>query len=213
MSKKVAIIDYSLGNLFSVQQALTQCGAQTFISNNPEEIMTADALILPGVGAFAAAMENLKKNKLDAVIKNSISSGKSFLGICLGMQLLFNSSEEFGNSEGMGIIDGAIKKFGSTDPAKKLHVPQVGWNTISQPENGKWQNTALKNINENTYMYFVHSYYCIPKYNENVLCTTVYGDITYCSAVIKNNVTATQFHPEKSGEKGLTIYKNWLNNI
>lgn len=212
MSKKIAIIDYSLGNLFSVQQALTQCGASTFITNNPEEIASADAIVLPGVGAFAEAMNYLKNNKIDLAVKESIKTGKQFLGICLGMQLLFDSSEEFGATEGLGLVKGTIKKFRSLS-SEKLHVPQVGWNTISEPIAGKWANSPLKDIEVNSYMYFVHSFYAMPAFDENILCVTNYGGITYCSAVIKDNITATQFHPEKSGEKGLSIYKNWLNNI
>ena len=213
MSKRIAIIDYSLGNLFSVQQAFSYCGAETFVSHNPDEIRTADAIVLPGVGAFAEAMHNLEKHKLDLAIKDSIQSGKSFLGICLGMQLLFNSSEEFGATKGLGIIDGEIKKFKSAQAGVKLLVPQVGWNTIRPAFNDKWKGTALENIDENTFMYFVHSYYAVPKASENSLCTSIYGGIEYCSAVIKENVVATQFHPEKSGEKGLKIYKNWISQI
>lgn len=213
MSKKIAIIDYSLGNLFSVQQALTQCGATTFITTDAMEISSADAIILPGVGAFAEAMQYLKIHKLDHAIKDSVSSGKQFLGICLGMQLLFNTSEEFGATEGLGLIEGKIKKFKALDEKEKLHVPQVGWNTIASTPQNPWGNTILRGIENNSYMYFVHSYFGIPDHKENILATTEYGGNTYCSAVIKNNVAATQFHPEKSGEKGLAIYKNWLNKI
>ena len=213
MNKKIAIIDYSLGNLFSVQQAFKQCGADTFVTNDPDELLSADAIVLPGVGAFAEAMDKLKYNKLDLVIKESISSGKSFLGICLGMQLLFTKSEEFGATEGLGIIEGEIKKFRALNSGEKLHVPQVGWNTIRQAQANNWKGTALDGIPEHEFMYFVHSYYAVPNQIENSLCTTSYGGIDYCSAVKKDKVTATQFHPEKSGEKGLLIYKNWLNKI
>jgi imidazole glycerol-phosphate synthase subunit HisH len=213
MSKKIAIIDYSLGNLFSVQQAFTQCGSETFVSSDAESILAADAIVLPGVGAFAEAMDNLQKNRIDEAIKDSINKGKPFLGICLGMQLLFESSEEFGATKGLGIIEGEIKKFRSPSADKKLHVPQVGWNTIKQSQNTKWEGTILNGIDQNEYMYFVHSYYAVPSFTENSLCITNYGGIDYCSAVIKQNVTATQFHPEKSGKKGLVIYKNWLNKI
>lgn len=211
MSKKIVIIDYSLGNLFSVQQAFTQCDVTTIVSNNPEELLSADAIVLPGVGAFAEAMDNLKHYQLDLAITQSVNSGKPFLGVCLGMQLLFTSSEEFGATKGLGIIEGEIKKFKSLDATEKLHVPQVGWNNIRS--GNSWKGTIFENIDQETYMYFVHSYYAIPKFAENSLCSTNYGGIDYCSAVIKNNVTATQFHPEKSGEKGLLIYKNWLNKI
>jgi imidazole glycerol-phosphate synthase subunit HisH len=213
MTKKIAIIDYSLGNLFSVQQAFKQCEAETFVTDDPNEILTADALVLPGVGAFAEAMDKLTHYKLDIAIKDSINQGKPFLGICLGMQLLFSQSEEFGATNGLGIIEGEIKKFKTINPDLKLHVPQVGWNTINYSQGSCWKDTILNGISEGEYMYFVHSYYAVPKFIENSLCTTNYGGIDYCSAVIKNNVSATQFHPEKSGEKGLLIYKNWLNKI
>jgi glutamine amidotransferase len=210
MSKKIAILDYSLGNLFSVQQAFKQCGAETFLTDDPDLIITADAIVLPGVGAFAEAMDKLIQNKLDIALRDSINKGKPFLGICLGMQLLFTQSEEFGVTKGLGIIEGEIKKFKTLSSGEKLHVPQVGWNTISHSPANNWKETILEDLPEHEYMYFVHSYYAVPKFIEDSLCTTTYGGIEYCSAVIKNNITATQFHPEKSGEKGLLIYKNWL---
>lgn len=212
MAKKIAIIDYSLGNLFSVNQALVNCGADVFISTNPSEILKADAIVLPGVGAFNEAMTNLKVNGLDEAIHTFIKTGKNFLGICLGMQLLFNNSEEFGSTNGLNIINGTIKKFKSTTN-EKLLVPQVGWNTIAQPQNRNWDKTILKGINENAYMYFVHSFYAVPDNESAILTTTSYGNINYCSSVIKDNVTATQFHPEKSGVEGLKIYNNWLNSF
>lgn len=210
--KKIVIIDYSLGNIFSVNQALVNCGANVIISDKPGDLLEADAVVLPGVGAFNEAMNNLRKSKLDQAILDCIKQGKPFLGICLGMQLLFNNSEEFGSTDGLGIIEGTIKKFKSS-ANKKVLVPQVGWNTISPPINLNWEKTILKGINENTYMYFVHSFYALPKNADNVLCETTYANINYCSAVIKGNVTATQFHPEKSGVEGLKIYTNWLNTI
>lgn len=213
MSKKIAIIDYSLGNLFSVQQAFAFCGATTFVTNEASEIASADAIVLPGVGAFNAAMNYLQEHKLDLAIKDAVNSDKPFLGICLGMQLLFNSSEEFGATKGLGIIDGEIKKFMPLDLTEKLHVPQVGWNTLKPQEGRSWKGTPLETVEENSFMYFVHSYYAVPAREENILSKTTYGGLEYCSAVIKNNAVATQFHPEKSGESGLSIYKNWLNNI
>jgi len=210
--KKIVIIDYSLGNIFSVNQALVNCGANVIISDKPGDLLEADAVVLPGVGAFNEAMNNLRKSKLDQAILDCIKQGKPFLGICLGMQLLFNNSEEFGSTDGLGIIEGTINKFKSS-ANKKVLVPQVGWNTISPPINLNWEKTILKGINENTYMYFVHSFYALPKDADNVLCETTYANINYCSAVIKGNVTATQFHPEKSGVEGLKIYTNWLNTI
>jgi glutamine amidotransferase len=211
--KSIAIIDYSLGNLFSVEQALIQCGAKCLISSDASEIANADAIVLPGVGAFSEAMGFLRQNKLDLAIQESIANGKQFLGICLGMQLLFDRSEEFGATEGLGIISGEIKKFRSLKAGEKLHVPQVGWNTINEPSPSRWSNTPLKDLKPGAYMYFVHSFYVTASQKEDVLSTTVYGGQDYCSSISKKNVTATQFHPEKSGEAGLSIYKNWLSKI
>jgi imidazole glycerol-phosphate synthase subunit HisH len=213
MSKKIVIIDYSLGNMFSVQQALSFCGAEATISHSPSEILAADALILPGVGAFSEAMNYLRGNGLDVAIKESVGKGKPFLGVCLGLQLLFDTSEEFGSTRGLGLIKGEIRKFTSVDPQEKLHVPQVGWNTISAPPGKDWKGTILEGVSAGEYMYFVHSYYAVPSVKEDVMAMTTYGGTAYCSAVLKNNIVATQFHPEKSGEKGITIYKNWLSKI
>lgn len=212
MSRKIVIIDYSLGNIFSVQQAFSWCGAETAVSHDPDQIKGADAIVLPGVGAFAEAMNYLREHKLDAAIKESVEKGKPFLGICLGMQLLFDHSEEFQMTEGLGLIKGEIRKFRSSDNTK-LHVPQVGWNTINPPKNKNWDNTVIKNMAPDSYVYFVHSYYSVPENKNEILTETTYGGITYCSAVHSKNIIATQFHPEKSGEAGLSIYKNWLNTI
>jgi glutamine amidotransferase len=211
MSKKVVIIDYSLGNMFSVQQAFAYFGIDAVITYDKQEIESADALVLPGVGAFAEAMNYLNDKDLVTSIKTSIETGKPFLGICLGLQLLFDSSEEFGATSGLGIIPGTIKRFSFAD--KKIKVPQMGWNNIVEPSTNKWKNTPLHNIQTNEFMYFVHSYYAQPENSEHILCETTYGDKKYCSAVIKGNVIATQFHPEKSGNEGLKIYKNWIEKI
>lgn len=211
MSKRIVIIDYSLGNMFSVQQAIAYHGIEAIITADKNVIETADAIVLPGVGAFAEAMKNLNANDLGTSIKIAIERGKPFLGICLGMQLLFDKSEEFGSTEGLGIIPGVIKKFNFLD--KKVHVPQMAWNTVSEPVMGKWNNTPLHELKNNEYMYFVHSYYAVPQNKEHILCETSYGGFKYCSAVIKENVIATQFHPEKSATEGLKIYKNWINKI
>jgi imidazole glycerol-phosphate synthase subunit HisH len=212
MSKRVVIIDYSLGNMFSVEQALTQCGASPFISNNAEEIAKAQAIVLPGVGAFAEAMNYLKENNIDRAIKDSVSAGKQFLGICLGMQLLFTKSEEFGETTGLNLIEGEILKF-KPNESEKLHVPQVGWNTIHKNSEESWKASPLRDLNDGEYMYFVHSFYAKPRNEADILSKTTYGGVTYCSSVMKRNIIATQFHPEKSGELGLSIYKHWLEKI
>jgi glutamine amidotransferase len=211
---KVVIIDYELGNLFSVNQALEKIGLSTSISKNPAEIEEADALILPGVGAFGDAMNNLNKLKLVDPIRNFIDSGKPFLGICLGLQLLFTQSEEFGTQNGLDIIKGVVRKFNSKDDAIQLKVPQISWNKVLFTNQNLKDNSPLFNIKNEEYFYFVHSFYVIPE-EDVTLTETEYGGIIYTSSIIKNNIFACQFHPEKSGKEGLKIYQNWAsqNNL
>lgn len=208
----VVIIDYLLGNLFSVKHACEKVGLAVKISSNRAEIEAADALIMPGVGAFGDAMKNLHELDLVNGIKSYISTGKPFLGVCLGMQLLFEESEEFGAHEGLGLIKGKIKKFASRLGDDPIKVPQIGWNQI-QTGAQDWTNTPLKDIHSGEYMYFVHSYYAAPSDPNVVLTETTYGDTTFCSGVLKNNIFATQYHPEKSAEEGIKIYKNWSHQI
>lgn len=207
MKKKVGIIDYNMGNLFSVIQACKIVGLEVEIINSPEELKKFDALILPGVGSFNKAMENINKlNLFDEII--NFSNSNPIMGICLGFQLLFNSSVEFGKTKGLGIIDGQIQKF---DKNKIKRIPHMGWNTLSNIKNG---DHPLKDI-ENKEVYFVHSYYANPEDDNIVLSKTQYCDFEFCSAIQNENIFGTQFHPEKSGKVGLTIYKNWaeLNHL
>ena len=210
---KVAIIDYQMGNMFSVQHACANAGLSSFITSDPGEIQRADGAILPGVGAFGEAMQNLKRLDLIDVIKDFIYSGKAFMGVCLGLQLLLTESEEFGRSGGLGIVQGSVLKFPDTDlHGKKLKVPQIGWNRIHRPKDfdeESWKGSPLWAVTSGTYMYFIHSYYAAPVSPAVVLSTTDYGDIEYCSSLLIGNVFATQFHPEKSDREGLTIYKEW----
>jgi glutamine amidotransferase len=213
-NKNVVIIDYGLGNLFSVNQACQTVGLNVKISNIKEEIKNADAIILPGVGAFIEAMNNLEKMDLVNSIREAVKNGKPFFGICLGMQLIFSRSEEFGSGNGLDLIPGVIKKFPITRNDKIIKVPQIAWNNIYSCKK-KWIDTPLYNIEENEFMYFVHSYYAEPEFEDSILTNTNYSEIEYCSAVMKDNIFATQFHPEKSAEKGIKIYKNWgtINNL
>ena len=205
---KLVIIDYKLSNLFSVEQACVKLGYSPVISSEKEEILDADALILPGVGAFNEAMINLEKLGLIEVLDEVIKRGIPLMGVCLGMQLLFSESDEFGNTKGLDIIKGSIKKF----PLEVKKIPHTGWSTIHE-YNLSWQGTPLKSIKQDEFMYFVHSYYAFCEEKDVILTKTNYNGLEYCSSVLKNNIFATQFHPEKSGEKGLSIYKNWLDNI
>lgn len=211
----IAIIDYKLSNLFSVQHACEFVGLNAKITSSPLDIKSADAAILPGVGAFGDAMKNLENLGLIKTIQDFIKSGKPFLGICLGLQLLFSSSEEFGNYQGLGVIPGKVVKFPTTDSeGNSVKVPQIGWNSINLPRHNpnKWKNTPLSSIADGEFMYFVHSYYIVPQNENDILTETKYGGIAYASSIIHENVIAFQFHPEKSGPEGIKIYLHWAQN-
>ena len=214
LDKKVTIIDYQLGNLFSVKQACDAIGLSPIISSLKEDILNADALILPGVGAFIEAMNNLKNLDLVNPIKDAAQSGVPIFGICLGQQLLFSESEEFGSGKGLDIIPGFIRKFPSSKDGRKIKIPQIAWNKVYK-KSQDWDNTPLRELDEQEFMYFVHSYYVDPTSDLCILTETNYEGINYCSSISANNIFATQFHPEKSSVKGLSIYKNWaiINNL
>ena len=211
---KIIIVDFQLGNLFSVKQACEIVGLKAKISSETDEILNADGLILPGVGAFNNAMENLKKLKLDTAIKHKVENGTPIFGICLGLQLLFTKSEEFGSSNGLDLISGVIKRFPEKFEERRILVPHISWNTIYK-SNLSWQTTALTKIKENDFMYFIHSYFVKPTNSSVILTLTNYDSIEFCSSIQHKNIFATQFHPEKSGDKGISIYKNWglINNL
>jgi glutamine amidotransferase len=206
--KNVVIIDYLLGNLFSVKQACETVGLNAKISSEREDVLNADALILPGVGAFIEAMDNLKKLKLDDAIIGKVKNETPLFGICLGQQLLFTESEEFGAGNGLNLIPGVIKRFPEVFEERKIKVPHIAWNTIYK-NNQDWNKTPLNELENNDFMYFVHSYYVKPIDESCVLTKTNYDGIEFCSSINKNNIFATQFHPEKSAEKGTLIYKKW----
>lgn len=197
----IAIIDYGAGNLQSVKKALDFIGVESVITDDPETINACDKILLPGVGSFGDAMASMKEKNLVETVKQNALSGKPFLGICLGLQLLFEESEESPGVKGLGIFKGKIRKF-PVDMG--LKIPHIGWNSISIKQN----DTIFKNIQENAYVYFVHSYYLEAEEPDTVAAVTNYG-IDFHSAVGKNNIFATQFHPEKSGDVGLQILKNF----
>jgi imidazole glycerol-phosphate synthase subunit HisH len=210
--KKIVIVDYGLGNLYSIAQACTHIGYTAEITRDQKLISNADYLILPGVGAFGIAMQYLTDAELVEPLKAYAASGRPLMGICLGMQLLFDESEEFGQHQGLGFIKGEVKRFPSVVNNKQLKVPNIGWIKICQPANKSWNNTPLAEIDPlEDYMYFVHSYYTSPAEKESVLSITNYNGFEYASSVMKDNIWGFQFHPEKSSEKGLTIYKNFFN--
>jgi glutamine amidotransferase len=210
IKKKVVIVDYGLGNLYSILQACNHVGYTPVISSCKEEILSADYLILPGVGAFKIAMNHLKERGLIEVIKEYAESSKPLMGVCLGMQLLFDSSEEFGKHDGLGLIAGTIKKLPDTFKGCKIKIPHIGWNKLF-PAELSFVNSPLEELTNKDFMYFVHSYYAEPTNNLEILTYTYYQEFKYCSSVQKNNIFGFQFHPEKSGEEGLSIYKNFLN--
>lgn len=208
---KVVIIDYKLGNLFSVKQACDTVGINAQVSSLKADILSADALILPGVGAFNEAMQNLEELDLIVAIKSKVNNGTPLFGICLGLQLLFTKSEEFGTAGGLDLIGGLIKRFPEEFMNKKIKVPHISWNKIYS--NGiEFKNSPLINLKEEEFMYFIHSYYVKPNNDSCILTKTNYNGIEFTSSVIQDHIFATQFHPEKSGEKGITIYKNWAIN-
>lgn len=195
----IAILNFSLGNLKSVLNGFYALGHKAIITNNRDEILDADGLVIPGVGAFKDGMDQLKKFGLIEVIKDAQYNGKPILGICLGLQLLFSESEEFGKHEGIGIFRGMIKGFSGL-----LKIPHMGWNTVRQ----KKDTPLLKGIKDEDFFYFVHSYYAIPDDNDIIVGETEYG-ITFPSIVQKDKIMATQFHPEKSSTAGLKILDNF----
>lgn len=211
MKKNVIIIDYGLGNLFSISQACIHCGHTPEISNDPEKVANADYLILPGMGAFGVAMDQLNKSGLTGSIKEYANSGKPLLGVCLGLQLLFDYSEEFGHHEGLGLVRGKVLRFPDTVNGTKVKIPNIGWSGIMPYNNTRWDNSPLKDVpKEDCKMYFVHSYYVLPDNENDMLSRTNYLGFDYTSSVASSNIYGVQFHPEKSGEPGLTIYKNFL---
>ena len=198
----IAIIDYDAGNLKSVEKALVSLGEEVLVSRDSSAILQADKVILPGVGSFGDAMNNLDKFGLVDTIKKVTGNGTPFLGICLGLQLLFESSEESEGVEGLGILKGKVVRL---PEESDLKIPHIGWNSLKYPNSGR----LFTGIAEDSYVYFVHSYYLQAKDPSIVTATTEYGTLIHAS-VEQGNVFACQFHPEKSSEVGMQILKNFL---
>ncbi len=198
----IAIIDYDAGNIKSVEKAIHFLGEQAVITRNREEILAADKVILPGVGSFGDAMEKLRGYGLEEVIHEVADRGTPFLGICLGLQLLFESSEESEGVKGLGLLKGKVVKIPED---QGLKVPQIGWNSLKYPNKGR----LFEGLEEDSYVYFVHSYYLQAEEPEIVVATTEYATLIH-AAVEKGNIFACQFHPEKSSDVGLQIIKNFI---
>ncbi len=209
---KVAIINYGLSNLLSVQRAFEHCGIEVMVTGDPEDILSADKIVLPGVGAFKDGMNGLIELGLDSVIKTKAKLGTPILGICLGMQMLFEESEENGLHSGLGLIPGSVVKIpGLNMDEEKQNVPHIGWNVLV-PGNKKsdFECELMNDIGINEEVYFVHSYEAKPSNKENIIADTQYGGRDVCAIVGKDNIMGCQFHPEKSGKIGLDIIQNFI---
>ena len=200
----ITIVDYQMGNLRSVQKSIERVGGQARISSDPREILDSDKLILPGVGAFGDAMAELNRRDLPDPIREFVRSGRPFLGICLGLQLLFETGYEHGQHEGLGILQGDVVEFQPTDPTTK--VPHMGWNTVDK----KLDAPVLDQVSSGTHFYFVHSFYVRPK-DPSVVALSCKYDVDFCAMVWHENVYATQFHPEKSQADGLKLLQGFIN--
>lgn len=203
----ITIIDYEMGNLRSVEKAFEKLGHDARVSSNPADLQSTDKIVLPGVGAFRDCIDNLRAGGFVEPLLRHVKSGKPLLGICVGMQMLFDESEEFGRHQGLGLVPGKVVRFpaGMEEGGERLKVPHMGWNTIQFKGNAP----IFKNIAEDSYVYFVHSYYCSADNPNDVAASCRYGDIEFCAAIWRDNLMATQFHPEKSQSIGLNIFKNF----
>ena len=199
----IAIVDYNAGNLTSVKLALDYLGACSEITRDPARILAADRVIFPGVGSAGAAMQNIRALGLADVLRQVVQRGTPFLGICLGTQIIFETSEEDNGIQGLGILAGTVKRFHPTNPADK--VPQIGWNSVTFIK----PHPLFEGIESGSEFYFVHSYYPAPADRACMLGETEYADIRFASVVARDNLAATQFHPEKSGRLGLQLLKNF----
>lgn len=218
---RVVIVDYGVGNVFSVQQACCTAGLASVVSSTREDLLAADAVILPGVGAFGDAMEALRRLDLIVALKEFADSSRPVMGICLGMQLLMTEGSEFGRRPGLGLIAGTVERLpGGSRGDRRLKVPHIGWTRIFRPraasvrseEQGAvhdpWRGSPLADLREGEFMYFVHAYYVVPEDQNAILALSRYGDVEFCSSVGRGHVFGCQFHPERSGPAGLAVYRN-----
>lgn len=209
---EVTVIDYGIGNLLSVQRGLEHCGAKVLVSSDPKAIRLATRVVLPGVGAFAVGMEELGRRGLDIAIREAAERGTPVLGICLGMQLLLDESEEFGTTNGLGLIPGRVVPVPGKDVnGSTQKIPHIGWSPLVMPFGRKnWEGTVLARVKKGDEAYFVHSYMAYPSNSSHRLADCSYGGIRIAAAIHRNNVVGCQFHPEKSGEVGLQVLQGFL---
>lgn len=203
----INVIDYEMGNLRSVQKAFESIGCAARISADPADIATADKVVLPGVGAFRDCIHNLREGGFVEPLIKHVRSGKPLLGICVGMQMLFDQSEEFGLHQGLGLIPGRVLRFpaGMVEKGEGLKVPHMGWNSIGI----RRPSPLFSGIADGSFVYFVHSYYCAAQSPSDIAASCRYGEVEFCASVWRDNIMATQFHPEKSQQVGLRILENF----
>lgn len=202
----ITMIDYGASNIRSAQKAFEAVGATVEITSDPQMVLRAKQLVLPGVGAFGSGMMALREHELDSAVCKAVSSGTPLLGICLGMQFLFEESDEMGRHLGLGLIPGRVERFELAD--QELKVPHMGWNQIDHEEG----HPLLRDIPSGSHAYFVHSYYCAPSQEKDIVATTRYG-ILFTSVVSRGNIHGIQFHPEKSQKRGLQLLRNYLEMV
>ncbi len=210
----VAVIDYGVGNLLSVSRALAHCGATVTVTSDPAGILAASRVVLPGVGAFANGMAALQNSGLDAVVRQVASNATPLLGICLGMQMLFDESEEFGATAGLGLIPGSVVPIPTQTLAGGLQkIPHIGWNELVPPAGrNAWADELIADVSPGDAVYFVHSFMAVPANAESRVADCIYGGIPVSAVVRRGNVMGCQFHPEKSGEIGLAILRRFVAN-
>jgi len=203
----INIIDYEMGNLRSVEKAFESLGFKAQVSAKPDDIRSTDKIVLPGVGAFRDCINNLRNGGFVEPLLEHIAAGKPMLGICVGMQMLFDESEEFGRHKGLGLIPGKVVRFpsGMVENGERLKVPHMGWNNIDIVK----PSPIFKGIANSSFVYFVHSYYCAAENSSDVAAACHYGDIEFSASIWRDNIMATQFHPEKSQDVGLQIFRNF----
>lgn len=211
-SAVVAIVDYGMGNLYSVQQACRHVGLPSVVTSAPADLIAADGVILPGIGAMPDAVSSLRSAGMDDALRRVAVEGKPVFGICLGMQLLMREGTEFGHHLGLNILPGIVVRLAVPEDAqRRLKVPSIGWNAVTPvPRSGgedPWRSTPLEGLSPGEPFYFVHSYHVVPDDPTAVLATTRYGEVEYCSAIGMGRVFGVQFHPERSGPAGLRVYQ------
>jgi glutamine amidotransferase len=210
VGRLVTVVDYGLGNLLSVRRAFERAGAEVLVTESPEAVEGADRLVLPGVGAFSDGMRELARRELVAPLRTYAATGRPLLGICLGMQLLLEESEEFGHTEGLGVIPGRAVDVRSLAPGQALKVPHIGWSVLVEPRPEAWRGTPLEPLEPGACVYFVHSFAAVPGEEGDRIADTEYDGCRFAAVLRRGAILGTQFHPEKSGPAGLAIVERFV---